>query len=183
MKLPLYYVTLTVVGWIDVFTRKEYTQEFLDTLKYWQTHKGLRLYAYVVMSNRVHLILEPRSTKIADLIQNFKQETGERIVRHIGKNHEESRSDWLMHMLSFFGKFDKQNQNFQFWLNDDPIIPLTDETQLRHKIAHLHNRPVVQGIVTHPEHYLYSSANPLRKIKVEEFGMKELGLRASAGMC
>jgi putative transposase len=45
----LYYVTLTVVGWMDVFTRKEYVNIVFDSIRYCQANKGLELYAYVVM--------------------------------------------------------------------------------------------------------------------------------------
>jgi len=29
----LYYVRLTVVGWVDVFTRKEYVYDFMNNIK------------------------------------------------------------------------------------------------------------------------------------------------------
>ena len=48
----LYYVTLTVVGWIDVFTRNEYVYDLMKNIKYCQENKGLELYAYVIMSNQ-----------------------------------------------------------------------------------------------------------------------------------
>jgi putative transposase len=37
----LYYVTLTVVGWMDVFTRKEYVNIIFDSIRYCQANKGL----------------------------------------------------------------------------------------------------------------------------------------------
>ena len=42
MEMKNYYVTLTVVGWIDVFTRKEYVQEFMNSLQYWQEKTGVQ---------------------------------------------------------------------------------------------------------------------------------------------
>ncbi len=35
----LFYVTITVVGWIDVFTRKEYVYELMENIKYCQKQK------------------------------------------------------------------------------------------------------------------------------------------------
>ena len=52
----LFYLTFTVVGWADVFTRKIYTDELVKNLIYCQKHKGLNIYAYVVMTNHIHLI-------------------------------------------------------------------------------------------------------------------------------
>ena len=51
-----YFLTFTVVGWIDVFTRRQYCEIILDSFKYCQLHKNLEIYAYVIMSNHVHLI-------------------------------------------------------------------------------------------------------------------------------
>jgi hypothetical protein len=34
----LYFVTFTIVEWIDLFTRRIYKDIFLDSLKYCQTH-------------------------------------------------------------------------------------------------------------------------------------------------
>jgi putative transposase len=47
----LYYLTLTVVDWVDVFTRPAYRHIIVDALKYCQQHKGLELYAWCLMSN------------------------------------------------------------------------------------------------------------------------------------
>lgn len=51
-----YFLTLTVMGWIDIFTRKEYCEILLKNLKYCQEEKGLELYAIVIMPSHVHMI-------------------------------------------------------------------------------------------------------------------------------
>ena len=53
----LYFVTFTVVNWIDVFTRREYKDIFLESVRYCQQNKGLEVCAYCIMSNHVHMIL------------------------------------------------------------------------------------------------------------------------------
>ena len=56
----LHYLTITVVGWLDVFTREAYRKVILDSLKYCQLHKGLVVNAYVIMSNHLHVITPAR---------------------------------------------------------------------------------------------------------------------------
>ncbi len=41
----IYFLTITVVDWIDVFTRKELAEIVIDSLKYCQKEKGLISYA------------------------------------------------------------------------------------------------------------------------------------------
>ncbi len=52
-----YFITCTVHQWVDIFTRKIYIDILLDSLRYCQQHKGLKVYAWVVMSNHIHLIV------------------------------------------------------------------------------------------------------------------------------
>jgi putative transposase len=42
----LYFLTFAVVAWVDVFTRKEYKDILIDSLKFCQVQKGLQLYAF-----------------------------------------------------------------------------------------------------------------------------------------
>lgn len=42
----LYFVTSTVVDWMDIFTRPKYKHIVLESLTYCQKHKGLRIYAW-----------------------------------------------------------------------------------------------------------------------------------------
>lgn len=40
-----YFITITTVGWIDVFTRLRQKYVITDSLKYCQKAKGLEIYA------------------------------------------------------------------------------------------------------------------------------------------
>jgi putative transposase len=54
----IYFATFTIVGWIDVFTRKEYKIEIVNSLNYCIENKGLKVYAWCLMSNHIHLIIQ-----------------------------------------------------------------------------------------------------------------------------
>ena len=51
-----YFVTLTVVDWIDVFSRQDYSDELIKNLHYCQKNKFPKVFAYVIMTSRVHLL-------------------------------------------------------------------------------------------------------------------------------
>ena len=44
----LYYVSFAVVAWVDVFTRKEYRDIIIESLRHCQKEKGLEIYAWVL---------------------------------------------------------------------------------------------------------------------------------------
>jgi putative transposase len=164
----LYYVTLTVVGWIDVFTRKEYVYEIMKNIKYCQEEKGLELFAYVIMSNHIHMIARAKKGDLNILLGQFKSFTSKQLIKQIEENSKESRKEWLMHMFRFFGRGNSQNEEFQFWQNGNHAIELWKPEIIIQKINYLHNNPVKQGIVACPEDYIYSSANESSEIKVLE---------------
>ena len=56
----LYFTTTTVVDWMDVFTRPQYKHIIIDSLKYCQANKGLDIYAWVLMTNHLHMIIGMR---------------------------------------------------------------------------------------------------------------------------
>ena len=164
----LYYVTLTVVGWIDIFTRKEYVYELMKNIKYCQQNKGLELYAYVIMTNHLHMIAKSQTQPLNILLGNFKSYTAKKLIEQIEQNPEKSRKDWLMHMFKFYGKGNTQNEEFQFWQNGNHGIELWNADVTKQKINYLHNNPVKSGIVAHAHEYLHSSANEFSEIKVLE---------------
>ena len=45
-KDEVYFITITTVGWLDVFTRNEYKDLFIESLVYCQKNKGLEIHAW-----------------------------------------------------------------------------------------------------------------------------------------
>ena len=55
-----HFITFAVVNWIDALSRPSYKDIVVESLKYCQLEKGLRLHAWIIMSNHVHLIASAR---------------------------------------------------------------------------------------------------------------------------
>lgn len=53
----LYFITSTVIDWMDVFTRPLYKHVLVESLEYCQANKGLDIYAWVLMTNHLHMIV------------------------------------------------------------------------------------------------------------------------------
>ena len=68
-----YFVTLTVVDWVDVFTRKPYKLLIVESLKYCQKHKGLEIYAWCLMTNHLHMIVKAAGNQsLPEILRDFK---------------------------------------------------------------------------------------------------------------
>lgn len=92
----MYYVTFCVHPWADVFTRSIYTDIVIDSLRYCQKEKGLKIYAWVIMSNHIHLIMRSETNNLIDMIHDFQKYTFSKIVRAMESNKKESRRNWLL---------------------------------------------------------------------------------------
>lgn len=64
----LYFVSFAVVEWVDVFTRSEYKDKFLESLRFCQKEKGLVVHAWCIMTNHVHFILSKKSDQKLEFI-------------------------------------------------------------------------------------------------------------------
>jgi REP element-mobilizing transposase RayT len=153
----LHYLTIQIVKWIDVFTRKAYRDIVIDSLRFCQEKKGLEIYAYVIMSNHIHLLVRSNIGRLSDTIREFKSFTAKQILQAVQSNSE-SRRDWMLNLFEFSAKQHKRNEQYQLWTHENHAEQIYSEAFVRQKIAYIHENPVRAGIVCHSEDYLYSSA-------------------------
>lgn len=156
----LYFITTTVIDWMDVFTRPVYKQIIVESLRYCQQKKGLDLYAWVLMTNHLHLIAGTRLADIgiSDILRDFKKYTSKAVVKAIQENTRESRMEWLLDRCWFRGASDKKIKDFKFWQDGSYVDNVRSYDFYRQKLDYIHNNPVRQEIVARPEDYPYSSA-------------------------
>lgn len=145
-----YFITCTVHQWVDVFTRKEYVDILLDSLRYCQVHKGLLIYGYVIMTNHIHLIIGSSDQKLSDVIRDFKKFTATKIVNAVKSNPRESRKNWLLWLL-------QKDDAIWFWEEGYHGIEIVGTDFFRTKLNYIHLNPVRTGIVSREEDYRYSS--------------------------
>ena len=153
----LHYVTFQIVKWVDIFTRKVYRDIVIDSLKYCQTNKGLEIYAFVIMSNHIHILLRSDIGKLSDTIREFKSFTAKQILLAID-TESESRRDWMLNLFEFAAKQHKRNEKYQIWTHENHAELIYSDKFIIQKINYIHDNPVRAGIVENPEDYLYSSA-------------------------
>ncbi|GGF22710.1 REP-associated tyrosine transposase [Echinicola rosea] len=155
----LYFVTFTIVRWIDVFTRDRYRDIFIDSLKFCQDNKGLEVYAFVIMTNHVHLIIGRKGkSSLQGIIRDVKKYTAVKILEAIEQNTEESRRDWLLYFFERAGSFKSSNTKYQFWQHHSHPLELNSTRKMINYLNYIHQNPVKAGIVYQPEDYVYSSA-------------------------
>lgn len=156
----VYFVTFTIVDWVDVFTRKVYKDIITDNLNFCIANKGLEVYAWCLMSNHLHAILRAtEGHKLSAIIRDYKKYTSKKIAETISTENE-SRREWLLHRFEFAGKYDSRITHYKFWQEGNHAIALNPHHPALwgQKINYIHDNPVRAGIVKNAEDYVYSSA-------------------------
>jgi len=153
-----YFLTLTVVEWIDIFTRASYRHIMIDSLNYCIKNKGLKVYSWCLMSNHLHLIAGATDAdNLSGILRDFKKFTSKAIVDAI-KEGPESRREWLLNLFWRAGKNNHKITNFKVWLDGNDAKEIHTTAFLEEKMEYIHNNPVKAEIVANPHEYLYSSA-------------------------
>jgi REP element-mobilizing transposase RayT len=153
-----YFVTLTIVEWIDIFTRPAYRHIIVDSLNFCIANKGLQVYSWCLMSNHLHMIVRASDgINLSDILRDFKKFTSKKITNSI-KEIPESRKDWLLNLFWYAGKNDKKIKDYKVWQEGNDAKEIYSNEFLDQKMEYIHNNPVRAEIVTNQLDYLYSSA-------------------------
>ena len=153
----VYFITLQVVYWIDLFTRQCHRDVILESLRYCQKNKGLEIYAWVIMSNHVHLVVRSANEDLSGTLRDFKKFTSKNLVENV-KIDAESRRSWILKLFEHAAKRSNKKGRYQVWTHSNHAIELISHKFIDQKINYIHMNPVKAGIVVSPELYLYSSA-------------------------
>ena len=154
----LYFISFATVYWLDVFTRAEYFDEVVNSIKFCQQKKGMEVFAWCIMTNHVHLLFRAKENNPTELLRSLKTFTSNRLANLVEENVQESRKEWMIWMMERAANQSSNVKHKQFWRQDNKPIELWSEKVVYEKVDYIHLNPVVAGFVTEPEHWKYSSA-------------------------
>lgn len=159
-----HFVTCTVLHWIPIFTRTEITNIIYESLKYLQKTDNLKIYAYVILENHLHLIVS--SDDLGKTMESFKKYTARCIIDLLRSKNVTT----ILDQLVFYKKAHKSNRTYQLW--QEGIAPklIQSEQMMIERISYIHNNPVKRGYIDDPIHWRYSSA----KNYAEQKGLIEI---------
>lgn len=179
----IHFLTFTIVGWVDVFTRKETKQIIIDSLKYCVDNKGLILYAYVVMTNHIHIIAKADevTSGLSDIVRDFKKHTSKAIIKWVTKSNKESRKEWMQMVFRYHANLNANKSQYQVWQKHNRPKEIVLPRFGRQKLNYIHYNAVRAGYIDKPEDYIYSSYRAyycedrevILPVSILEFGSEE----------
>jgi len=155
--ITIYFATSTIIDWYPVFTEKAYFDVIVSSLECCRQEKGLKIHAYVIMLNHIHLIVsmvEQLPQSLSDVFRDFKRFTSQEMTNLL-------REDNKFRALKVFEKAaleEGRKNNFRVWQEGFHPKGIYDEKFGQQKLKYIHTNPVKKGYVLKPEHWNYSSA-------------------------
>ncbi|MFD0962961.1 REP-associated tyrosine transposase [Pseudofulvibacter geojedonensis] len=157
-KEQAYFITITTVGWVDVFTRLSQKELLVASLKYCQKEKGLEIYAYCIMSSHIHMLCRATEGKVlSDVIRDFKKYTSKKIIKTI-QEQPESRREWMLQYFKEACAHLKREQEYKVWQDGYHAEIVYSNKFIKEKVNYIHENPVKAKIVSNAEDYIFSSA-------------------------
>jgi putative transposase len=147
-----YFITCTVVKWIPLFTRKPYYDILIDSLQFCRQHKGLKIYAHVILDNHLHLVVA--GVKLTDIIRDWKSYTARQLIVRL----EQDQKTWVLNQFQYYKQPTKTRSAYQVWQEGFHPQQIVSDKMLHQKINYLYHNPVRIGVVARPEDWGYSSA-------------------------
>lgn len=131
-KSLIYHIMMRGVDRQEIFCDDEDRFRFIETLKRYKSEKGFEIYAYCIMNNHVHLLMNEKDYSISDIMKSIN----------------------ISYAMYFNKKYRRIGYLFQNRFNSEAV---NDDEYLVNVIRYIHNNPVKAGITIRASEYQWSS--------------------------
>ncbi|MBS1515551.1 MAG: transposase [Bacteroidetes bacterium] len=162
----LYFFTATILEWKHLLKDNNYKVIITDTLKFLCTAEKIKVCAFVIMPNHIHLVWKILpDNNYSDIQRDFLKFTAKEIISRLKKDSPE----YLKHF--FVGARDR---NYQIWERSPLSIEILSKEVAEQKINYIHKNPLTEKwkLADEPQHYKFSSAKFYYE-GIDEFGFLE----------
>ena len=144
------FFTATILNWNHLLKEDEYKDIIIDCLKFLVGGKRVEVSAFIIMSNHVHILLQPLQHYTLSQIQtSFMTHTAKAIKKKLSENKPD-----LLETL----KVNKYDRTYQIWKREPLCVELFTEKVFMQKLQYIHDNAIAAGLVSFAEEYKYSSA-------------------------
>lgn len=148
-----YFLTFTIVEWIQIFKESSYCDIIIDNLEFYRENQGLRIHYLVIMPDHIHVIVSS-DKYIGEIVRNLKSYSAKEIIRNL----KQAGDIEILHLLKLNKRKYKNESEYQVWQEGSHPELITTPEMLHQKINYIHFNPVKADLVQIPEQWIYSSA-------------------------
>ncbi len=152
-RTPSIFFTATILNWQSLLLGNEYKEIVLKSLRFLVFEKRIKLYAFVIMPNHIHLLWQIQlGYDKAKVQQNFLKYTAQQFKFKLLDANDNS-------LLNY--RVNASDRAYQFWERNALSTEIWDERVFEQKLDYIHLNPLQEKwkLATCSEQYLFSSAS------------------------
>ena len=144
------FFTATNLEWKKLLQPDKYKDIVIDSLRFLVEGQRIRLFAFVIMTNHLHLIWQMKARINREAVQrDFLKYTAGKIKADLRRHHPNVFEQFFV---------DAKDRKYQIWERNALSIELRSHSVFLQKLNYIHHNPVRAGLCRLPEEYKYSSA-------------------------
>ena len=144
------FFTATIQNWKALLKEDGHKDIIINCLKFLVKDGRIKLFAFTIMSNHIHVIWQPLQAFILMQIQtSFMTCTAKAIKKTLSLENKNVLEEL---------RVNKHDRTYQIWKREPLSIELFTEKAFLQKLDYIHQNPVTAGLVNDAEDYKYSSA-------------------------
>ena len=145
------FFTATNLNWMPLLQSTTNKKHIIDCLNYLSINNKCRIYAFVIMPNHIHLILDLIQSDKSSFQNSFMRYTANQCLDSLRKTN----SIYLSELRST-----QNDRKYHFWERNPFWTHLRTEETMVQKIAYIHLNPVRKSYLKckNGKDYYYSSA-------------------------
>jgi REP element-mobilizing transposase RayT len=157
---PAYYFTSVAHRRLEIFRTDKLKQVLCDAYDEVRLNHGIRILAYVIMPDHIHLLVCSQK-EMDDTLRLLNGVSARRIIQYLKDGHERS-------LFKLRGETRERNHRHSVWHHHSDSLEIIGEDTFRQKVDYIHMNPVRAGLVTDPLAYRFSSARFWRGSPIED---------------
>ena len=128
------FFTATILNWNPILHTNEYKQIITDSLAFLVEEQRIKVYAFVIMPNHIHLIWQAYGTHLQSSVQrDFLKFTSQQIQKDLRTNHPDLHKQF---------EVNKKDRRYQLWQRAPLNIELYTQSVFEQKLEYIHHNPI-----------------------------------------
>lgn len=158
-RKELFSVELRIAGGVPLFVHRTMSKKILNGLQWCCDKRGLRIYEYSLLPNRVLMIANTAWGSLPDVIESFKNFSSKAVMLMLRNGRSNLHTSWMLSVFREFGPKGKP-EGIHIWEEEIRLRSVYTQDQIDEAALSILNHSVKLGFVKEPEHYLNCSAHP-----------------------
>ena len=155
----VWYMEMRTAKQVPIFVQPLIADKLASGLKWSCEHRGLRIYDYAILPDRVLLIGNTAWGNLVDVLDSFMKFSSKAVLLMLKNGNPNLHTDWMISLMADSNPKGRP-EGPGIWQSEMISRYLISQDDIDYASQRIKRVPVDMGWVVKPEHYRQSSASP-----------------------